>query len=456
MSLFTARDSRPIHFVGIGGAGMSALALVARRRGVGVTGCDINRGGAGDVERAGVVVFDGHDPSHVIDAGAVVYTSAVGADHPEVVAARTAGIPVFRRAEALQATIEGGTVVAVAGTHGKTTTTVMVAEMLAAAGRDPTGIAGGRVANWEGNARLGESTTYVVEADEYDRSFLALNPTVAVVGNVEADHLECYGSVAELEDAFSEFLSRAERGVIGVDDAGAARVALRADIPTWTVGLNPTADVVISDIEQSSSATTARLTLPGDRTLDFRVPVPGLHNVRNATNAFAAVAAVDADLGAAAEALAEFHGVGRRFEVLGKTNGRTVVDDYAHHPTEIAVTIGAARQRFPGSRIVAVFQPHLYSRTQQHAAAMGITLSAADVVVVTEIYPAREDPIEGVTSELVVASAKAAGIETHFCPALDQLAVELKSLTRKGDVIVMMGAGDITEVAHEMVHGQDR
>src|SRR5574341_1186347 len=243
MILFAPGDPRPIHFVGIAGAGMGALALVAEHRGVTITGCDTDTSGAGDLMARGVQVWQGHDPGHVEGARAVVVTAAVAREHPELARTRALGIPVVRRADALGEAVAGGTVVGVAGTHGKPTTTVMVTEALAAAGRNPTGLAGGRVATWRGNARIGGPDLYVVESDEYDKAFLSLAPTVAVVNNVEADHLECYGNVAALEQAFAEFAARARRVIAGADDAGAMRVARSLEVPVWRVGLGAEADV---------------------------------------------------------------------------------------------------------------------------------------------------------------------------------------------------------------------
>src|SRR6267154_4958136 len=359
MTLFAPGDPRPIHFMGVGGAGMSALALLVKHRGAIVTGCDIDTSGAADLAALGVQVWRGHDPRHVDGARAVVVTAAVARDHPELERARAEGIPVVRRADALGQVVGSGTLVAVAGTHGKTTTTVMVTEALAAAGRNPTGLAGGRVATWGGNARVGGHELYVVEADEFDRAFLSLAPTVAVVNNVEADHLECYGgSVAALEDAFAEFAARARRAIVGADDAGAARVAARLGVPVWRVGLGAEADVRIANPALGERGSAARIELPGGRALALRLRVPGLHNLRNAAAAVAVVHELGADLERALAALAEFRGVGRRFERVGEARGVTVVDDYAHHPTEVAATLAAARQVFPRRRLVAVFQPH--------------------------------------------------------------------------------------------------
>src|SRR3989441_9443978 len=265
MTLFATVDPRPIHFMGIAGAGMSGLALLARQQGVAITGCDNDPSGAADLAAVGVEIWRGHDAGHVAGARAVVVTAAVAGDHPELERARALGVPVIRRADALGQVVAGGALVAVAGTHGKTTTTVMVTEALAAAGRNPTGLAGGRVAPWGGNARLGGRDLFVVEADEFDRAFLSLAPTVAVVNNVEADHLECYGTVQALEDAFAQFAGGARRVIAGADDDGAGRVAKRVSGPVWRVGLAREADVRIADPELDDAGSRARVVLPDGR-----------------------------------------------------------------------------------------------------------------------------------------------------------------------------------------------
>jgi len=457
MPLFAPDDPRPLHLMGVAGAGMSGLALLARKRGVAVTGCDRDpdaAGGldsAGDLRRAGVVVLAGHDPSHVSGARALVVSSAVPKDHPELERARTLGIPVVRRAEALAEAVTPGLLIAVAGTHGKTTTTAMTTEALAAAGLDPTGIVGGRVASWGGNALIGGADLYVVEADEYDKSFLALRPEVAVINNVEADHIECYGSVENLEIAFAEFASSARRLIVGADDAGAVRAAVRSGRPTWRAGFGPDADVRIERVEQSTGSTAATVKLPGARSVALRLRVPGVHNLRNATAALAVADEVGADLGVVAEALAEFRGVGRRFEVVGGAGGVVVVDDYAHHPTEIGATLEAARQAYAGRRLVAVFQPHLFTRTQLFAAEMGRELARADVAVVTDVYPAREGPIPGVTGRLVADGAEKAGAVVHWVPCRREVAGRVAGLVESGDVVLTLGAGDITAVGPELL-----
>jgi UDP-N-acetylmuramate--alanine ligase len=453
MNLFATVDPRPVHFMGIAGAGMSGLALLTRQQGVAITGCDNDPSGAADLAALGVEIWRGHDPAHVAGARAVVVTAAVPGDHPELERARALGVPVVRRADALSQAVAGGTVVAVAGTHGKTTTTVMVTEALAAAGRDPTGLAGGRVARWGGNARIGGRELYVVEADEYDRAFLSLQPTVAVVNNVEADHLECYGgSLTALEDAFVEFAGRAGRAIVGADDAGAARVAARLTTPVWRVGTAAAADVRIVNAELTERGSTARVELPeGGRAVTIQLRVPGLHNVRNAAAALGVVRALDADLEPALAALAEFTGVGRRFERVGEARGVTVVDDYAHHPTEVEATLAAARQAFPRRRVVAVFQPHLFSRTALHGDALGRALAAADVVVVAPIYAAREQPVPGVSADLVARGAARAGATTVAVRERAGLTDRVAETVQPGDVVFTLGAGDITRVGPELL-----
>lgn len=450
MELFNADDRRPVHFMGIGGAGMRALALIACRRGVPVSGCDNDPAGAADLAALGATVLQGHDPAHVVGARAVVVTAAVRPDHPELARARELGIPVIPRKEALAGLIAGARTVAAAGTHGKTTTTVMTTEALTAAGLMPTGLAGGRVRAWGGNARLAGDTLFVVEADEYDQAFLTLHPTIAIVNNVEADHLECYGSVEALETAFVDFAGRAETALVGADDAGARRVADRLRTRVWRFGTAEDAALRITDVAQTAAETRARIALPGGRAVTLRLQVPGMHNLRNAVGALGAVLALDAPLEPALEALAEYRGVGRRFERLGEAGGVELVDDYAHHPSELVAALAAARQAYPGRRLVAVFQPHLYSRTAQHAAAMGIALAAADLAIVTEIYAAREDPMPGVSGRQVAQAAGQAGVEVLFEPDRAALGRRVLEVLRPGDVVLTLGAGDITRLGPEL------
>jgi UDP-N-acetylmuramate--alanine ligase len=451
MKLFNPTDTRTVHFMGIGGAGMSALALIARRRGVAVSGCDVDPGGAADLTGLGVTVWKGHDGSHLDGARAVVVTAAVPPGHPELQRARELGLVIVPRKAALAELIEGAQAVGIAGTHGKTTTTVMTTQALTAAGLDPTGIAGGRVSTWGGNALVAGDTLFVVEADEFDQAFLTLYPTVAVVNNVEPDHLECYGSMEALENAFAEFAGRARVVIASADDPGARKIRDRVGPSVRTFGLAPDADIRITKVVPRADCTGARIIWRDGRTLDLRLQVPGLHNLRNAVAALGAVDALGAPLQPAARALAEFSGVGRRFERLGEFSGVAVIDDYAHHPSELSATLSAARQAYPGRRLVAVFQPHLYSRTAAHGEAMGEALAAADLVIVTEIYPAREQPIAGVSGQQVAAAAGRAGADARFEPTRADVGMTVYRALRAGDVVLTLGAGDITRVAPELV-----
>jgi UDP-N-acetylmuramate--alanine ligase len=451
MALFSPTDKRSVHFMGIGGAGMSALALIACRRGVAVSGCDVDPSGAADVGALGVEISQGHDASHLVGARAVVVTAAVPSSHPELERARELGLPIVPRKVALAELIDGAQAVGISGTHGKTTTTVMATEALSPAGLNPTGIAGGRVSSWGGNARVAGDELFVVEADEFDKAFLTLHPAVAVVNNVEPDHLECYGSMAALEDAFVEFADRARIAIVNADDSGARKAGERLRTTVHRFGLASDADLRISDIVQQADRTEARVRWKGGRSIAVRLKVPGLHNLRNAVAALGVVDALGGALEPAAAALSEFQGVGRRFERLGEFAGVAVVDDYAHHPSELAATLSAARQAFPGRRLVAVFQPHLYSRTAAHSQAMGQALAAADLVIVTEIYPAREQPIAGVSGQQVAEAAERAGADARFEPTRAEVGRTVYRALRSGDVVLTLGAGDITRVAPELV-----
>ncbi|HSA57650.1 MAG TPA: UDP-N-acetylmuramate--L-alanine ligase [Gemmatimonadaceae bacterium] len=449
---FDPSDPRPVHFVGIAGAGMSALAELFRRRGVAVTGCDAAAGGADDVRRLGIAVADGHDPAHVDGVRALVVTSAMPQDHPELARARSLGIPVVRRAEALGSAVGGGTLVAVAGTHGKTTTTVMTTEALASAALEPTGLAGGRVGAWQGNLRTGGNRLFVVEADEYDRSFLALSPTVAVVTNVEADHLDVYRDLADIRGAFEQFLAPARTVILCADDPGASslHVGPASEIVRYGLG-SPDARLVGAAVMSVDGLLRFVVRFDGEELGDVTLRVPGIHNVRNALAATAAGLALGATFEQLRPGLEAFEGVERRFQRLGAVRGVDVVDDYAHHPTEILATLDAARAAFPGRRLLAAFQPHLYSRTRDFASEFGAALARADAVFLTEIYPAREQPIEGVTSGLIATALANGGRPPVWRGPREELASALASSVREGDVVLTLGAGDITRAGPELL-----
>ena len=445
----------PIHFVGICGAGMSALAEYVIRTGGQATGCDAKAGAVTPALTAlGMEVAQGHDPAHVEAATAVVATSAVPAKHPELQAARERGIPVLKRAAALGALVNAGRVIAVAGTHGKTTTTGMLATTLAEAGLDPTAFVGGRMPGWDGGLRAG-GRLYVVEADEYDRSFLALRPEMAVVTTIEPDHMEIYGDLQSLDDAFVEFLEPVPAGgliAICSDDAGAARVAARLpEDRTLTYGLNEGARLRATRVNVAEDGTRFHVVRDGQTLGEFRLAVPGRHNVQNALATLAVGLHAGGDIAAVRRGFEAFRGVDRRFQRLGEKRAIVVIDDYAHHPTEVAATVSAARERFASRRLVVVFQPHLYSRTRDHHAAFGKALAGADSVWVTDVFPAREEPIEGVTGELVADAARAAGAQVRYHPGVDGIEETLSGWLESGDICVLMSAGDLSERAHALM-----
>lgn len=453
MPLLDPTDPRPIHFQGIGGAGMSALAELCHRRGAAVTGCDRDPSGARDLVALGIPVHEGHDPAHLVGHRALVVSSAIPKDHPEVLAARAQGLAVVRRAEALAEATAGGVLIGIAGTHGKSTTTVMTTEALAAAGKAPTGVVGARVSAWGGNLSRGGAEVFVVEADEYDRSFLALTPTVAVVTNVEADHLDIYRDLQDIHETFSTYVSRARYVVLCADDPGANALPSPATAEVIRYGLtSPDARLVARDVRSHDGRTTFTVVYDGAPLGEVTLGVPGRHNVRNALAALACgIGPWGLTVAAMAPGLARFVGAERRFQRLGDVGEVSVVDDYAHHPTEVAATVAAAREAYPGRRLVLAFQPHLYSRTRDFADAFGAALAQADMLCLADIYPAREQPIPGVTSALIAAAASRAGRVPAWMGARASLAEALAERVQPGDLVLTVGAGDITRTGPELL-----
>ena len=454
---------RRLHFVGVGGVGMSGLAeILLLSTPLEISGCDLQRSENTDrLARLGARIATGHDPAHVKDADLVVISSAVGESNPEVAAARAAGLPVIRRAEMLGEIMRLKQGIAIAGTHGKTTTTSMTGLVLTEAGFDPTIVVGGQVRILGTGARLGAGEFLVAEADEFDRSFLELTPVVAVITNVEADHLDTYRDLDEIVDAFTAFANRVAfyGAVIGcADDPGVARVLARVKRRVVTYGESPEASLRARDIRPDPAGTTFEV-WEGERWLlgTVRLPIPGRHNVANALAAVAVGRELSIPFPKIAAALASFSGVVRRFETKGERAGVLVVDDYAHHPTEIAATLAAARQVYPGKRLVALFQPHLFSRTRDFAAEFGRSLCASDVAVVTDVYPSREKPIPGVTGELIARAARDSGHANVVYVAEKKTVVnEIEKLLRPGDLLLTMGAGDIVRVGEEFLAGGPR
>ncbi len=439
--------------MGIAGAGMSALAELSVRRGARVTGCDANPAGAGDLAALGIAVQQGHNPSHLEGCRALVVTSAVPKDHPELLAAKQLGIPVIRRAEALAEATAGGMLIGIAGTHGKSTTTVMTTEALAAAGKAPTGVVGARVRSWGGNLSQGGHDVFVVEADEYDRSFLALWPTVAVVTNVEADHLDIYADLADITATFSEYVRRARYVVLCADDPGANALPSPATAEVIRYGItSPDARLVAHDIRIEHGGSVFQVKYDGKPMGEVRLKVPGQHNVRNALAALACgIGPWALSVEQMAPGLANFVGAERRFERLGKVQGVEVIDDYAHHPTELRATLTAAREAFPNRRILAAFQPHLFSRTRDFASDFGDALASADLVFLADIYPAREKPIEGVTSRLIADAMQRRGLPPRWMGPRIEMAAALKAAAQDGDIVLTIGAGDVTKTGPELI-----
>ena len=445
--------TRRIHFVGIGGIGMSGIAELLANLGYLVSGSDAKRSEVtARLEKAfGVAVFEGHAAEHVGDADVVVYSSAVRPSNPEVVAARQRGIPVIPRAEMLAELMRLRFSIAVAGSHGKTSTTSMIALVLERAGLDPTAVIGGRLSVFGSNARLGQGEYLVAEADESDRSFLMLWPSIAVVTNIDDEHMESYGSLANLQQAFVDFSNKVPfygAAVACADDPNLRAILPRITRRLVTYGLdNPDAHVHGTDVELGpfgGRCAVHRRTLDEVKTLgQLELAVPGRHNLQNALAAVAVGEHVGLEFSVIAGALSGFHGAERRFERHGEVGGVLIVDDYGHHPTEIAAVMAAARATL-NRRLVVAFQPHRYSRTAHLMEAFGPSLRGADVVVLTDIYAAGEEPIAGVTVERLADSiGSRAGCPVHLARTLDDVVAKLLTIVRPGDAVITLGAGSI-------------
>ena len=444
---------RRFHLVGIGGAGMNAIATVLAAMGHQVSGSDMHASAVLErLEALGVHTFVGHDAANVGDADIVAFSTAVKADNVELVEARRLGVACISRAAILGAICRTRLTLAVSGTHGKTTTTAMLAQILVRAGLDPGYIVGGEVHGAQGGAAWGQGQWLVVEADESDGTFLRLGAQGAVVTNVEADHLDHYGTEEALAGAFRSFLEQAPGPrVVCLDDPGAA--ALAAVVPeVTTYGTTLGAAYHIERAELSPGSTRFDVSAQGRSLGTFELPVPGLHNVRNAVAALATAVAIGVALDVAREALATYTGVGRRFELRGSRDGVTYVDDYAHLPSEVQATLAAARQG-RWERVVAVFQPHRYSRTAALGRDFGAAFGDADVVVVTGIYPAGEEPRPGVSGRVVAQAVRASrpDRQVEYAETRADVLATVRGLLRPGDLCLTMGAGDLTTLADQLL-----
>jgi UDP-N-acetylmuramate--alanine ligase len=438
-------DVRRLHLVGIGGAGMRNLAKLLLARGIAISGSDLKESrGIADLRAEGAIVSIGHAAAHVVEPDAVVISTAIHEGNVELQAARARGVPVWARAQVLAASARGHRSIAVTGTHGKSTTTSMIAVIAERAGLDPTYVIGGDLNEIGSGARAGAGDLFVAEADESDGSFLLMRPTIGVITNVDVDHLDFYrGGRDEIEAAFGSFMAHAERVVVCGDDAGALRALAASGRRAIAYGTSEDNDVhlVVESVGPGGARGTVRTA--GVET-ELVLPIDGAHNLLDATAAMAALALVDVDAATAAAALASFPGVRRRFELRGTARGASFYDDYGHVPAELSLTLEVARRTGP-RRLVAVFQPHRYWRTQALWRELGESLVEADVVVVTDVYGAGQDPIPGVTGKLVVEGVNRAahGKRVVYLPHRADVAPFLAREVREGDLVLTMGCGDV-------------
>jgi len=449
-----------IHLVGIGGSGMGGIAEVLVNLGYHVQGSDLRGNSVTErLARLGVRVFIGHNAEHLGDADVVVVSSAVGRANPEVAAALAKRVPVVPRAEMLGELMRFRYSIAVAGTHGKTTTTSLVASALAEGGLDPTFVIGGRLKSADSNARLGAGRYLVAEADESDASFMHLQPMIAIVTNIDNDHLATHdGDFARLKQSFIDFLHNLPfygLAVLCADDVHVRSILEAVGRPFVTYGFGAAADIRAASIERLGVQSRFQLLRKGREPLQVTLNLPGRHNVLNSLAAVAVATELEIPDAAIQRALANFQGIDRRLQLLGEiqwAGGRAlVVDDYGHHPTEVAATLEAARQGWPDRRLVLVFQPHRYTRTRDLLDDFGRTLSECDVLLVTEVYAAGEAPIAGADGRAICRAVRSRGvIEPVFVERVDELAEALRAVLHDGDLVLTMGAGNVGTVAQDL------
>lgn len=456
MQLNDCKRVRRLHFVGIGGAGMSGIAEVLHANGFEVSGSDMSESAVVDYLRnLGIRVDSKHEAKNVEDADLVVYSSAVPHDNPELVEARNRRIPVIKRAEMLGELMRMKYTLSIAGTHGKTTTTSIVGQIWEEAGLDPTIIVGGVVKGHGSGAKVGKGNYLIAESDEFDRSFLSMMPSSAIITNIDADHLDTYKDIEDIKDAFVQFANKIPfygQIILCLDDPNAQQILARLKKPVITYGFTRQAKYRVDNLRFEKGFPVFEILNDGASLGEFRLQIPGRHNVLNATAAVALAIEEGIDADVARKAVAAFGGVKRRFEFIGEKNGVMVFDDYAHHPTEATATLLGFRDAFPDKRIIVAFQPHLFTRTRDQHEAFGSAFANCDVLLATDIYPARERPIEGVTGALVSDSATARGHrDARFIGDQMNLLPILKKELRPGDVVVLMGAGSIYKLGEKIL-----
>ncbi len=444
-----------VHFVGIGGIGMSGIAEILLSQGFTITGSDLNKTEVTDrLESLGIKVFEGHSSDNLKDADVVVYSSAVNLENPEVKEALARKIPVIKRSEMLAECMRMKYGIGIAGTHGKTTTTSMVGLVLTEAGIDPTIIVGGKLSSLGGtNARLGQGEYIVVEADEFDRTFLKLTPTIAALTTLEKEHLDTYKDLDDIKLAFVEFANKVPFFgfvVLCLDEPALQDVIPQINKKIFTYGLSPQADVRAANITHSQNYSEFTVVYLSKELGKLRINIPGLHNVKNSLVAVTIAKQMGVEFDVIKKALESFNGVYRRFEKK-YDNDVMVIDDYGHHPTEINVTLDGIRRGW-NRRLVAVFQPHLFSRTRDFYAEFGRSFLNSDVFICTDVYPAREKPIEGINGSLIADTAKKFGHKhVYYEPDKTKVPELLQKIYKKGDIVITMGAGDIWKFGEKFV-----
>lgn len=444
-----------VHFVGIGGIGMSGIAEILLSQGFNISGSDLNKTEVTErLESLGIKVYEGHSPENLKDADVVVYSSAVNLENPEVKEALKRKIPVIKRSEMLAECMRMKYGIGIAGTHGKTTTTSMVGLVLTEAGIDPTIIVGGKLSGLGGtNARLGKGDYIVVEADEFDRTFLKLTPIIAALTTLEREHLDTYKDLNDIKSAFVEFANKVPFFgfvVLCLDEPALQDVIPQINKKIFTYGITPQADIRATNISHSENHSEFSVIYLGKELGKIRINIPGLHNIKNSLVAVTIAKEMGVKFSVIKKALESFNGVYRRFET--KYNKEVmVIDDYGHHPTEINVTLDGIRRGW-NRRLVAVFQPHLYSRTKDFYVEFGRSFLNSDVFICTDVYPAREKPIEGITGELIANTAKDFGHKNvYYEPDKTKIPELLQKIYKKGDLIITMGAGDIWKFGEKFV-----
>ncbi|MEK6583934.1 MAG: UDP-N-acetylmuramate--L-alanine ligase [Nitrospirota bacterium] len=451
------RKIQHIHLVGIGGSGMNGIAEVLLNLGYKVSGSDMNETEVIQrLRNAGGHITIGHSSSNIKGAQVVVISSAVSAHNIEVVAARSASIPVIQRAEMLAELMRLKYGIAIAGAHGKTTTTSMISSILASAGLDPTVVIGGKLNSLGSNAKLGQSEFLVAEADESDGSFLKLSPTIAIVTNIDAEHLDYYHDIESIRKTFLNFINKVPFygvSILCADDANIRSILHAVEKRYITYGINNRADITVADIEMMSGRSKFRVLYKGMDMGKFELSLPGIHNISNALSGIGVAVELDINIDEVKKALRDFSGVERRFQIVGTIDPQDilVVDDYGHHPTEIKATLSAAKAGW-GRRTVVLFQPHRYTRTRDLMNEFAVSFGNADLLVVTDIYPAGEKPVEGVSAEKLFNTIIEHGHKNVlFLPDKKTIPEKVKELMRQGDMVITLGAGDIWKVGREII-----